>query len=324
MTQVVRAVLPNNYPYTNHLWPRNGHLDTLIPALFRNVKDIPYTRKAIITRDQDELDLDFYEPHQTDSLIILSHGLESSSRAKYIQGMIHYLKDGPFNFLAWNNRGCSGKLNQTKLYYHSGVSHDLEDVIKSVLEIRRYQKIYLIGFSMGGNITLKYLGEQGENLPPEIKKAIVFSTPCDLKDSSHQLKKGFNKVYTNNFLRTFKEKVKAKEHYYQTLALKKIYAARSIPEFDELFTAPVNSFASAEDYYNKASSIHFLSGVKASTTIINSANDPFLGPKCYPYEQVKENPSLNLFVPKGGGHCGFFQTGNSYWSEQVASLILEA
>ena len=297
----------------------NGHLETLIPHFMRSVKDLDYKRVRINTKDQDFLDLDFLQKNSK-KLAILSHGLESSSRAKYIQAMGKYLHQNGFDILAWNCRGCSGEVNKSLKYYHSGVSWDLDEVIKHVVKNYDYQEIYLVGFSMGANITLKYLGEYSNSLPVNIVKACVFSAPCNLADSSRRLDRGISKVYTNNFMQTLKQKVKAKERLLKekNFDLNGIYKAKNFSVLDELLTAPLNGFKNAEDYYEQSSSIQYIPSIKTDTLIVNALNDPFLAGECYPKSICDDHQYVDLETPKSGGHCGFMDDSinGTYWSEK--------
>ena len=296
----------------------NGHLETLIPYLFRPTKKQFYERERIDTPDNDFLDLDWVKGGHK-SLVIISHGLESSSHAKYVQGTADHLRQNGFDILAWNYRGCSGELNRSIKYYHSGASYDLATVVEHVLEGTNYENIYLVGFSLGGNLTLKYLGEESAELSKKIKAGCVFSTPCYLKTASHELASGFNKVYTQNFVSTLRQKVYDKEEMlkesgFDTSVVKKL---KDLPAFDDFFTAPLHGFKDADDYYEQCSSKYFLKDIKVPTLIVNAANDPFLSKECYPYEEVEENSFLDLEVPEHGGHVGFYQRsrGNVMWSE---------
>ena len=296
----------------------NGHLETLIPYLFRPTKKQFYERERIDTPDNDFLDLDWVKGGHK-SLVIISHGLESSSHAKYVQGTADHLRQNGFDILAWNYRGCSGELNRTIKYYHSGASYDLATVVEHVLESTNYEAVYLVGFSLGGNLTLKYLGEESTQLSKKIKAGCVFSTPCYLKTASHELASGFNKVYTQNFVSTLRQKVYDKEEMlkesgFDTSVVKKL---KDLPAFDDFFTAPLHGFKDADDYYEQCSSKYFLKDIKVPTLIVNAANDPFLSKECYPYEEVEENPFLDLEIPEHGGHVGFYQRslGNVMWSE---------
>lgn len=302
----------------------NGHIDTLFPFLFRRKKIQNFKRTRFDLSDGDFIDLDWIK-QDSKKLIILSHGLESCSQAQYILGMTEIFKNNKYDVLAWNARGCSGELNKSPFFYHSGFYQDLEEVIKYAISIG-YIDINLIGFSMGGNITLKYLGKVGRDLPKEVKKACVFSTPTHLGDASLSLSKGFSQVYTKNFLKTLIPKIKAKKEQFPGLNvdISKLETIRNLSDFDQHFTAPLFKFKDANEYYESASSIDDLIHITIPTLIVNAKNDPFLSGGCYPVEKVKENKNLLLEIPISGGHCGFFQfsKNNILWSEERARAFI--
>jgi predicted alpha/beta-fold hydrolase len=293
-----------------------GHWDTIYPYYLRSVKPVAYTRERISTPDGDFLDLDWLK-NGNRKVLILSHGLESDSNANYIKGMVHQFSQKGFDCVAWNCRGCSGEVNRKVIYYHSGASYDLDTVVEHVRP--NYDEVYLMGFSMGGNITMKYLGEKGASVPTEITKAMAISTPLDLKSASIELSRGFGVVYSKNFLITLKKKVQAKEHLLKDLGIgmDRFRDIKNLIDFDHLFTAPLHNFDDAWDYYAKSSSLPLLSEVRVPSLVLNAANDPFLGSDCYPTQKFKY---VDLEFPKRGGHVGFY-TGllsNKYWSEQRA------
>jgi len=305
----------------------NGHIETLIPYIFRPTKTQAYERERIDTPDNDFLDLDWVKNGHK-QLVIVSHGLESSSHAKYVQGIADHLRRHDFDILAWNYRGCSGELNRTIKYYHSGASYDLATVVDHVLENTDYETIYLVGFSLGGNLTLKYVGEESRKLSKKIKAVCAFSTPCYLKTASYELASGFNKIYTQNFVGTLRQKVYdkealLKENGFDTSVVKKL---KDLPSFDDFFTAPLHGYKDADDYYEQCSSKYFLKDIQIPTLIVNAANDPFLSKECYPFEEAAENPYVDLEVPQHGGHVGFYQRskGNVMWSEERILSFLQS
>jgi len=177
---------------------RSGHLQTIYPTLFRKVPVITTERERIETNDGDFIDLDWSRSHNTDRLAILSHGLEGSSLGKYTQGMARALKAAGWNVLAWNFRGCSGEPNLRLQSYHSGATEDLHRVVQHA-EKAGYETIALTGFSLGGNMTLKYLGERAENLSPHIQAGAALSVACDLASSAKRLEHWQNKIYMRRF-----------------------------------------------------------------------------------------------------------------------------
>lgn len=298
----------------------NGHIETIYPALFRRVRLQPYQRERITTPDNDFLDLDWLT-QGAEKLVIISHGLEGNTTRAYVKGMARALFQGGFDVLAWNYRGCSGEMNRQLRFYHSGATDDLDVVVKHAAS-RHYKTISLVGFSLGGNLTLKYLGES--RVRPGLAKAIVFSVPLDLHTSCLKLSKPANRVYAKRFLVSLKEKVKRKSKLMPELSAKGLEKIKTLIEFDDAITAPLHGFESALDYYTKSSSINAVANIEIPACIINAANDPFLSPECFPVDLVRNHPVVQLVAPQRGGHVGFaeFGTKGIYWSERQALAYL--
>lgn len=294
------------------------HLETIYPALLRRVSRVSYTRERITTPDDDFLDLDWLEK-DFDKVAIISHGLEGNSNRAYIKGMARALHAQGFNVVAWNFRGCSDEMNRQLRFYHSGATDDLHTVVTHLIENKHYKKIFLVGFSLGGNITLKYLGER--TVPDRIKKAVVFSVPLDLKASCEKISRPANRIYSTRFLRSLKAKVLAKSRLRKELDPSRLGAIKTLVAFDDCYTAPLHGFRDANDYYEQCSSIRFVANIKTPTLIINTLNDPFLSPECFPEKLLKDHPFVKLEILSRGGHVGFtqFNKNGLYWSEQRAS-----
>ncbi len=303
----------------------NGHLQTVYPSLFRRVKWVPYRRERMDTPDGDFLDLDWLSVGAA-RVAILSHGLEGNTQRAYMRGMARALNRAGWDVLAWNFRGCSGEPNRLLKSYHSGKSEDLHTVIEHVLRPKRYHSVALVGFSMGGNITLKYLGERGEGLAPEIQGAVTFSVPCDLASASEELARPGNQIYMRRFLKMLRQKIRDKMTLFPgQIDDDEFVHIRNFRDFDERYTAPLNGFAGAEDYWEKCSSRPFLPNIRIPALLVNARNDPFLSPRCYPEDIARENPCLYVEMPVSGGHVGFVQWNREgiYWSEQRAVQFLE-
>ncbi|NQY35319.1 MAG: alpha/beta fold hydrolase [Alteromonadaceae bacterium] len=304
----------------------SGHIDTLFPVLLRKKFNIDYERERIDTPDGDFLDLDWVKKGSK-NLVLLSHGFEGSSKGQYIKGMIKNLSTKDTDFLCWNFRGCSGEINRSEKFYHSGLTDDFEQVINHTLKTNEYKSIFLVSFSMGGNLNLKYLGEKSNNIPREIKKAIAFSVPLDLHDASVTINTGFNKyIYSKNFLKTILPKVEEKREVLEKVGIdvNRILRSKVVLEIDEHLTAPLYGFKSAVDYYDTQSCINFLDGISIPTKIINAKNDPFLGKKCYPSNISEINSNIEFLTPKHGGHVGFHHLYNldELWSEKITKNFL--
>jgi predicted alpha/beta-fold hydrolase len=312
--------------YSPPFYQFNRHLQTILPALFRKVKGVPYERERISTSDHDFLDLDWHRPGTADTLLIVSHGLEGDSRRPYVKGMIRaFCQRGRApngcHGLAWNFRSCSGEPNLQERFYHSGATEDLKRVIQHVRSQGTYRNIILSGFSLGGNLTLKYLGEKGANLHPEIRKAAVFSVPLHLSGSSRKISEAGNWIYNKRFLLRLAQKIKKKAaNMPGTLDTSLLKDIKTLRQFDDAYTAPLHGFVDAEAYYAHCSALGYLQDIHIPTLILNAQNDPFLSEECFPVEMLKGHPYVYFEAPAEGGHVGFALSGSKglYYSEKRA------
>ncbi len=295
------------------------HLETIIPALFRRVKDVHYHRERINTSDGDFLDLDWLRADKgSEHLVIISHGLEGDSHRPYIKGMARAFSRAGYDVLAWNFRGCSGEMNRRPRFYHSGATEDLDTVLQHAKQ-SDYSKISLIGFSLGGNLTLKYLGERSTD--SLITSAVAFSVPLDLYSSCIKISQPQNWVYSRRFLNNLKSKIRQKEEAIpNSMDLAPLSSIKTLIQFDDTYTAPLHGFKDAVDYYTRCSSISFLHSITIPTLIINAKNDPFLSEECYPVSSLADHAHITFKVPREGGHVGFtsFNSSGIFWSEQQA------
>jgi len=312
--------LIENSSYKAPLFLGNNHLQTVLPTLFRKVKGISYIRERMETPDDDFIDLDMSSVN-ADKAVILSHGLEGKSERAYMKGMIRAFNKRGWDGVSFNFRGCSGVPNRTSATYHSGKTEDLHSVIRYLLLTKKYKEIALVGFSLGANLTLKYAGEMGKRIPSEIKCAIGISAPCDLVSSSIEINKKKNYVYAKRFLSTLVDKMKAREHLHPANITRDYRSIKTLTDFDDKFTAPLNGFSSSIDYYQKCSSLKYIGKTAIPTLIINAKDDPILGEKCFPYKEAAESTLLYLEVPGKGGHMGFitFSKDGEFWHETRAA-----
>lgn len=287
------------------LWLRNGHVQTLFARLMRRVPEPAYRRERITTPDDDFLDLDWAECGSS-RLAVISHGLEGSSQSIYVRGMVNALMARGWDCLAWNFRGCGGEMNRTARLYHSGSSDDLRVVVRRALENGRHRQLAVVGFSLGGNVTLKFLGEEGAAADPRIRCGAGVSVPCDLSTSSRVLARPINRIYMRHFLRSLNSKALTKARRFPgSFNIDRLAHNRTFHEFDDQVTAPLHGFADAEDYYAKCGSAGFLRSIAVPTLLLNALDDPFLSPKCYPRAAAEANAALTLETPRYGGHVGF-------------------
>jgi len=281
---------------------------------------IKYERQRVNTPDDDFIDLDWSKV-RSQNLVIVLHGLEGNADRAYVRGMIHIFNQNKWDGVGMNFRGCSGETNRQLRSYHSGETEDLDFVIQQIARTENYENILLVGFSLGGNIILKYIGENGEQLNKNIKAAVCFSTPVDLESCTIEINKWDNSLYRWRFLRSLKEKAKEKaEMFPGSFDLAKALKAKDFADFDGAVTAPIHGFRSAKDYWTKSSSKPFLTNIKIPTLLINARDDSFLSELCYPFKEANENPNFFLETPAHGGHVGFVKFGadQAYWSEQKA------
>jgi predicted alpha/beta-fold hydrolase len=295
---------------------KNGHIQTIVPSIFRKPFPPFYKRERIETIDNDFVDLD-WSVINSKKLAIISHGLEGNSNRAYVTGMVNALNKNGWDTIALNFRGCSGEPNKLIQSYHSGFTDDLALTIRHAKEKQRYDEIALVGFSIGGNITLVYLGR--DTVDPIVKKACVISVPCDLKGSSERLAQPINTLYMKRFLRMFHEKIQAKMAFMpeqiNDINYKEI---KNFKQFDDKYTAPIHGFKNALDYWKKCNSLQFIPNIKIPTLILSAKNDPFLSDSCYPIKESEENENITLEMPESGGHVGFIQFNKEkiYWSEK--------
>jgi uncharacterized protein len=327
----------------------NNHLETIYPALFRKVTEVVYQRERIPTPDQDFLDLDWLSrshlentlssriPHYAgfrddkvemtppnNKLIIISHGLEGNSHRAYVKGMARIFYQHGYDVLAWNYRGCSEEMNRQLRFYHSGATDDLDVVVQHAAS-KGYTEINLIGFSLGGNLTLKYAGEKGSAIAEQVNRIVTFSVPLHLHTSSIKIATSANGIYAKRFLKTLKHKVALKANLIPGIDTQKLDRIKNLFEFDDAYTASLHGFDSALDYYERCSSLYFLNKIQRPTLLVNAWNDPFLSAKCYP-DDFKNHSYLSIEYPQRGGHVGFaqFNKNGVYWSELRALQFIHS
>ncbi len=283
-------------------------------------------RERIPTPDDDFLDLDFARVGASRA-VLLTHGLEGHSQRPYILGMVRAFSRRGWDAVVLNFRSCSGEMNRQARTYHGGATDDLHTTLSHVLASNPYDHLVLVGFSLGGNMILKYLGEKAEDLHPAIKRAAVFSVPTDFKTSAEHINRPANWIYQERFIRSLNQKARAKRQQYPGhIPPVKRLAPRTIVYFDDTFTAPVHGFQGADDYYHQVSSKRFIPHIRIPTLLVNAWDDPFLPKACYPVAEAEAHPYLTFETPASGGHVGFvtFNADHEYWSETRACAFAEA
>ena len=308
--------------YRHPLYLFNGHVQTIVPSMLRNVAGVRYERERLELPDGDFLDLDWLQ-QKRNRLVIVSHGLEGSSDRHYVKGMAKFFFNRGWDALAWNCRGCSGEMNRLPKFYHHGATEDLKAVVDHAIQMG-YQQIVLVGISMGGSMTLKYFGEHGIHLPDAVKSAAVFSVPCNLGASAKALDKPNKKFYLNRFLKKLSRKIEAKEKLFPgVISHEDFDKIKTFQDFDNRYTAPLHGFNNAEDFYERASSGPYIEKIQRPVLIVNALNDPFLPKSCFPFEVARTHSSIWLETPLTGGHVGFSLFGKEEnWMEVRAFEFL--
>jgi predicted alpha/beta-fold hydrolase len=295
----------------------------MLPALFRNVRALTPTKQTLELADGDFLNLEWLRS-DNQRLAVISHGLEGSTQSSYVRGMTACLLSIGWDVLAWNMRGCGDTPNRLVPWYHSGQSCDLRLVVNEALE-QHHGEIALIGFSVGGNITLKYLGEEGSSLTSRIKHAVVVSVPTDLRGSAEVLSRTRNRLYMEYLLRPLRRRMREKySRFPGVFDIDALSSIKTFREFDERFTAPFHGFASVNQYWEQSSSRAYLASISVPTLAISALDDPFLSPSCFPFEIARNHRHLLLETPPHGGHVGFldsFSLKTTWLEKRVASFL---
>lgn len=292
----------------------------------RRVSPLKRRRETLELPDGDFLDLDFYGP-ESFPLVILLHGLAGSSRSSYILGLQKALQKSGLSSVAMNFRGCGGRLNRTSRCYHSGETGDLHDLVKHLQQRFPGRAMAGLGFSLGGNVLMKWLGTSGRDAG--LVAAVAVSVPMQLDSCAERMDQGFSKVYRNRLLKELKQYVRDKighlhslgkpEEAQQLIALGDLSHISSFWQYDDQVVAKLYGFKSAADYYEKSSAKQYLKQIQIPLLIIHAADDPFMTAEVIPHaHQLSAHVELELTAQ--GGHVGFVAANRfglpSYWLDE--------
>ena len=308
-------ILQSSY-LPSRIW-QNPHVSTIYPSAFRKVNGVNYTRERLELSDGDFLDLDWSESSKNNpKLAIFTHGFLGNSTRPYLLGGVKAFNLANYDALAWNHRGLSGENNRFEKITTHGSSNDLEEIINYVLSKKQYTEIILVGYSKGGNISMKYAGQKAENIPSEIKKIIAISSPTDLQGSVDVMgKSGF---YTDRFKTKLIKFLLNRSELIDNQILKDFSKFKYLDDFTDNYIAPLHGFKDGRDYYEQCAAMQFVDKIRVPTLILNAKNDPVLSESCAMLDVAKHSDYIFSEVPNHGGHCGFFQPNSDgiYWGDK--------
>ena len=296
-------------------WVPGPHAQTIWGKFFRRTHLPPGTLRRYATDDGDFIEVFEIEAAPTAPRLVLLHGLEGTLRSHYAQGILEraYALGWGADFLLF--RGCGPTDNVAPRFYHSGDTADLACLVRAIVSERPQAPLVFAGYSLGGNVLLKWLGERSSDVPSTAVAAMAMSVPYQLAASAERISRGFSRVYEMHFLRTLRAKALAKLARYPGLFdAGALASAKTLADFDDAVTAPVHGFASAQDYYQRSSSIQFLSAISVRTLLLSAYDDPFLpGEVLTDVAQIaRGNPALEAEFYPHGGHVGFV-SGRAPW-----------
>lgn len=314
MGQITRS------PFRPAWWLPGAHLQTIWPSRARHRPRLPLTRRRVELTDGDFIDLSIAPGGGPRVLVI--HGLEGDLHSHYAAPLLDTLARAGYSPIFMHLRGCSGEPNRLDRSYHSGATEDLAEVLAALGKDPEGPPAAAIGFSLGGNLLLKYLGERDH---PLLRSAIAVSVPFVLRDAMLRLELGLSRIYRGYLVDKLKAAFRRKFERRPCPLPVAIGEIRGFNDFDDRVTAPLCGFAGVYDYYARASCRGFLPGIETPTLIIHSSDDPFMFPSTVPFEH-ELGPGVTLELANAGGHVGFVAGALPlrpvYWLDQriVAAL----
>jgi predicted alpha/beta-fold hydrolase len=296
-------------------WIPGAHLRTLWGKFMRPRPTLTTRCERWTTEDDDFLDLHRLDAPPGAPRLLILHGLEGTVRSHYAGGLFAEAQRRGWAADLLIFRSCGDEPNRALRFYHSGETTDLDSVVRRLIASDPARHLLLVGVSLGGNVLLKWLGEKGAHAPEQLCGAAAVSVPFDLGRGSRHLDRGFSRFYQAHFLRSLKKKAIGKSARFPgAIRPEAVRRARTLYDFDDLITAPVHGFRSADDYYTRSSSLHYLARIRTPTLLLSARDDPFLPAAVL--DEVRQiartNPSLQLEFVERGGHVGFI-SGTVPW-----------
>ena len=314
--------------YNSPWWLGSGafgaHAQTVYPALFGRTPPLTYARERWDSTPHGKADGDFVDVDRINGalekpMLVVFHGLEGSSKSPYALNLMAEVQRRGWRGLVPHFRGCSGEINRLPRAYHSGDAPEIDWILRRAKAEAPRQPLYVAAISLGGNATLKWLGEQGSAALQVADAAMAISAPMDLTAAGGALERGFCKVYTKNFLATMKKKSLSKLAHHPGIFNADIaMQATTLREFDNEVTAPLHGYRDTDDYWTRASAKPGLIDVRVPTLILNALNDPFLPASALP-TVAQVSSTVTRHFPVAGGHVGFSSgrfPGNGGWLPQ--------
>lgn len=315
-------------PFRPAVWASGPHLQTLGARVLRPAEPPPMSRERWTLPDGDFLDVDVAEGLGAGAPVaLILHGLEGSSRRRYVLSACRELLSAGVRPVALNFRGCSGEMNRLPRFYHSGETGDARFALERLRARFPGSRMGAWGFSLGGNALLKLMGERNDGGAGVLEAAVVMSVPFDLAAGSALLERtAMGRLYTWYFLRSLRRKVRAKRNMLAgVLDVDAALACRTLWSFDDLATAPLHGFRNAAHYYAESSSAPYLTAVRVPTLVLQSRDDPFLPQDALPEGALEDNPTLWASLTDRGGHVGFLEgtpLRPSFWGEREGARFL--
>ncbi|MCZ6925322.1 MAG: hydrolase [Rickettsia endosymbiont of Ixodes persulcatus] len=298
-------------------WMTNAHLQTIWQTFFRRQPEVSTQRERLLLPDGDFVDLDWAGYEEDAPIVLVLHGIAGSVESPYAKGMLRAIVDHGWCGIFMHFRGCSGEPNKLPRGYHSGETTDLASVVSELQERYPGKPIAAIGFSMGGNVLLKWLGETGAKNP--LAAAVAVSVPFELEKAANHINKGLFRLYQWWLLRDLREVlIKKFKKIKPPVGMGDLSKINSFWDLDNKITAPLHGFTDAHDYYHKASSRQFLKQIEVPTLILHSSDDPFMEKNAIA-EASELSPKLTLELSDFGGHVGFVAGTPwkpTYWLEE--------
>lgn len=305
-------------------WLRSPHMQTLFPVFFKKRYPLDLAEETVELEDGDFIDL-CWSRCEAEKTVLVLHGLEGSLASHYANGVMHQLESAGFRPVFMHFRGCSGRVNRLPRAYHSGETADMAFIAEHIRRVTGHYPYAAVGFSLGGNALLKWLGESGsEN---QLKKAIAVSVPFRLADAATRLERGISRIYRNHLLNSLRRTYTEKFSQMESPLDVDVTALHSFREYDDQVTAPLHGFSGAEHYYDTCSSRQYLRGIVVDTRIIHSLDDPFMMSTTVPHdEELSEH--VDFLLTRYGGHVGFITVDKGLnivsWCEQKIIAFLRA